>query len=116
MKRGARFVLALLSGLGLATSGAAQEHATFLPHWLPQAQFAGYHVAREKGLYRARGIDVRIEPGGPDNPASQGLKTGRADFVTLWLSTAIQMRARGLPIVHVGQIVRRSSLLLVARR
>lgn len=102
--------------LASARAGASEPlRASFLPHWVPQAQFAGYFVAREKGMYRARGIDVRMETGGPDNPASPALQAGKVDFATLWLSSAIQMRDRGHPIVHVAQIVRRSSLLLIAR-
>lgn len=92
------------------------ERATFLPQWLPQAQFAGYYVAKAKGLYEARGLDLTIETGGPDNPASTALENGRADFITLWLSSAIQARTRGVPLVNVAQIVERSSLMLVARR
>jgi NitT/TauT family transport system substrate-binding protein len=104
----------------LAVAAAADEgglaRATFLPQWTPQAQFAGYYVADEKGFYRQRGLDLAILTGGPDHPPSQFLADGEADFVTLWLSTAIQMRARGIPVVNIGQGVQRSALMLVAKR
>jgi NitT/TauT family transport system substrate-binding protein len=90
--------------------------ATFLPQWTPQAQFAGYFVAFEKGFYRNHGIDLKILQGGPDRQASQFLQDGKADFATLWLSTALQLRDRGLPIVNVSQVVQRSALMLVAKK
>ena len=100
--------IGLLGLIGLmiavaASRAGADSTATFLPLWLPQAQFAGYYVAADKGIYRARGVDVAIGTGGPDNPASAALQSGAVDFGLLWLSTAIQMRSRGVGIVHVGQ-------------
>jgi len=105
--------------LSVTSSGAAQaplRRATFIPLWLPQAQFAGYFVAFERGIYRQHGIDLTIQPGGPDHPVSQALRQGSADFGTLWLSTAIRMRAQGTPIVNAAQVVQRSSLMLVAKK
>lgn len=89
--------------------------ARFIPHWAPQAQFAGYYVACERGFYRKHGLDLTILPGGPDRPASRALETGQADFATLWLSTAIRLRTQGAKIIHVAQVVQRSSLMLVAK-
>jgi len=102
--------------LAAAANAEPLPRVTFLPQWLPQAQFAGYYVAQDKGFYRARGLDVDVLSGGPDSPTSTGLEQGSADFGTLWLSTAIQLRARGMPVVNLAQIVERSSLMLVARR
>ena len=34
--------------------------------WFPQAQFAGYFAAKEKGFYLAEGLDVEILAGGVD--------------------------------------------------
>lgn len=84
--------------------------------WLPQAQFAGYYVALEKGFYRKEGIDLEIINGGPDISPSQYLKDNKADFATMWLSTAIQKRAEGLKIVNIAQMIQRSSLMLVTKK
>ncbi len=89
---------------------------TFIPQWRPQAQFAGYYVAYEKGFYRKYGIKLKILTGGPDAPSDEYLKNGRVDFATLWLSSAIQMRSHGVKVVNIAQIVQRSSLMLVAMR
>jgi NitT/TauT family transport system substrate-binding protein len=114
--------LALLSCLllGAGLPAGAQEaglaRVSFIPQWLPQAQFAGYYVAFEKGFYRRRHLEVKILRGGPDYPASEQLTLGRADFGTLFLATGIEKRARGVKLINLAQIVQRSALMLVARK
>lgn len=108
-----------LACLGAASGAGAPmplRPATFIPLWLPQAQFAGYYVAFERGIYRQHGIDLTILHGGPDRPASQALESGQAEFATLWLSTAIRMRAHGAHIVSAAQVIQRSSLMLAAKK
>ena len=110
------FLFLLLQGLPLEGSGQSLKKATFIPIWVPQAQFAGYYVAYEKGFYEKKGIDLTIIPGGPDRPASQFLTSGKADFATLWLATAMRMRANGQEIINIGQIIQRSALMLIAKK
>jgi NitT/TauT family transport system substrate-binding protein len=98
---------------------AAESHlprVSFLPQWQPQAQFAGYYVAYEKGFYWEQGLDVKILRGGPAWPPSELLAQGRADFGTLQLSGAIIRRARGVPLVDICQLSQRSALMLVAKK
>ena len=103
-----------------ATSAIAGEmilkKASFIPQWAPQAQFAGYYVAYERGIYKKYGIDLTIIPGGPDRPSSDFLEAGKADFATLWLSSAIQKRAHGIRLVNIAQMMQRSALMLVAKK
>ncbi len=107
-------VPAFASGEELSTGAGRQ--VSFIPHWMPQAQFAGYYVAYEKGFYTRRGLYVTILRGGPDKPSEVLLAKGTADFGSLFLSSAIVERAKGVPLVNLGQIVRKSSQLLIARR
>jgi NitT/TauT family transport system substrate-binding protein len=85
-------------------------------HWKPQAQFAGYYVAVEKGIYAAHGLDVTVISGGPDIDSFAELRAGRADFALGFLSGALSAERQGAPIVDVCQVVNRSSLMLVAWR
>ncbi|OIQ49209.1 putative thiamine biosynthesis protein [Pseudodesulfovibrio hydrargyri] len=111
--------LALLyAALALPASPArAQdlEKASIILQWLPQAQFAGYYVAKDKGFYAEEGIDLAILPGGPDILASDWLEDGRADFATLFLTTGLQRR-ESMPLVNIGQIVQHSALMLIAKK
>ena len=89
---------------------------SLLPHWLPQAQFAGYMVALEKGFYREAGLDVTLLRGGPEKAPFEALLSGEATFCTGWLSTAIKLRAKGEPVLNIGQVMQRTALLLVAKK
>src|SRR5574340_1282074 len=116
-----RWITGWLLFAGCCLARAAAEPSplrpvTFIPLWLPQAQFAGYYVALERSIYRQHGIDLTILLGGPDRPASQALENHQAEFATLWLSTAIRLRAHGAPIVNAAQVIQRSSLMLVAKK
>jgi NitT/TauT family transport system substrate-binding protein len=108
--------LLLLIALDAQADEKALKKVTLIPQWVPQAQFTGYFVAREKGIYRNHGLEVKILRGGPDYPSSELLKEKRADFGTMFLSTGIQKRSQGIPLVNIGQIVQRSSLILVAKK
>ncbi|MEW6076278.1 MAG: ABC transporter substrate-binding protein [Thermodesulfobacteriota bacterium] len=108
----------LLLGVGGANGGEEEglTPCTLMPLWSPQAQFAGYYVAQDKGFYRKHGLDMVILKGGPACSGCEYLKDGRADFAVLWLTTAIRQYGEGLRLVHVGQMVPRSSMMLVARK
>lgn len=115
-----RAVPFLLISSFLAFSHAAAQpplkKASLLPQWIPQAQFAGYLVAKEKGFYRDAGIDLMLMQGGPGKDPFLMLAAGEATFCTGWLSTAIAKRAAGIPLVNLAQVVQRSALLLVATK
>lgn len=92
------------------------KKASLMPLWSPQAQFAGYYVALDKGIYARHGIDLTILKGGPGVSPAESLKSGKADFAVLWLTTALKQNASENRLVNVAQIVQRSSMMLVARK
>lgn len=99
-----------------AAAGAALKKASLMPLWSPQAQFAGYYVALDRGIYARHGIDLTILKGGPGVSPAESLKSGKADFAVLWLTTALKQHASGNRLVNVAQIIQRSSMMLVARK
>jgi NitT/TauT family transport system substrate-binding protein len=111
-------LLALLLLQPVVSLGAetALKKVSFCPQWIPQAQFAGYMVALEKGFYREAGLDLNLMVGGPQKPPFVALESGEATFCTDWLSSGIEKRASGLPIVNLAQISQRSALMLVAKK
>jgi NitT/TauT family transport system substrate-binding protein len=85
--------------------------------WYPQAQFAGYLAAVEKGFYKEAGLDeVKIEWFITGAPPLQRLSEGQIDFCTAWLSQGIAAYAEGEDIVNIAQLMQKSSLMLVARK
>jgi len=85
-------------------------------HWLPQAQFAGYYLAREKGFYRKAGLEVEIVHAGATTSNVDMLQENKVDFASLFLATAVRIDAEGGDLVNVGQLFRHSSLILAARK
>jgi NitT/TauT family transport system substrate-binding protein len=118
MKRIAAFIclIVLMSSTAVWSKDAALKKVSLLPQWVPQAQFAGYYTALDKGFYRRAGLDVTIETGGPGKSPFDALTKGKVTFCTEWLSSGIQLRAKGIPIVNIAQITQQSSLMLIARK
>lgn len=110
------YALCILLILPSFASAGELKTMTFIPQWLPQAQFAGYYVACEKGFYRNRGIDLKIIKGGPGYPPGQMLASKKADFATFFLSEALQLRDKDVKLINIGQIVKRSGFILVAKK
>ncbi|MBI9079447.1 MAG: ABC transporter substrate-binding protein [Pseudodesulfovibrio sp.] len=109
-------ITAMVLGLLLhAYPVAAMEKATIVLQWLPQAQFAGYYMAEDKGFYTAEGVDLTIIPGGPDILASEWLEAGKADFATMFLSTGL-LKRETLPVINIGQFVQHSALMLITKK
>ncbi|MGA0533891.1 ABC transporter substrate-binding protein [Hansschlegelia sp. KR7-227] len=106
----------LLFGMAL-TAGPAQaaEKVTLQLKWVTQAQFAGYFVAKEKGFYEAEGLDVTINPGGPDIAPAQVLAGGGADVIVDWMPSALAAREKGVALVNVAQPYKRSGMMLTCR-
>lgn len=82
--------------------------------WVPQAQFAGIFVAKEKGFYEQEGLDVEIVPGGPDVVIEQQVVNGAADIGVTSFDSLLVNRDNGLPLVSVAQILQKSSYRFVA--
>jgi NitT/TauT family transport system substrate-binding protein len=89
---------------------------SFLPYWVTSAQFAGYYMGKEMGIYKKYGIDLEIIPYQPFYTTNDLIKTGRADFAALWLINAIKVRDSGIDIVNISQFSTRSSLMLVTKK
>lgn len=90
------------------------QKLTFTPHWLPQAQFAGYYVASEKGFYQQEGLDVEIVHPSASVMATEKLVKGESDIISLFLTSALTARDQGIDLVNVAQLSQHSGLLFVA--
>lgn len=107
--------LALLL-LGWNNCQAQNKKLVFTPHWIPQAQFAGYYVAQDQGFYQEEGLDVDIQHSTANIASLELLKQGKADVVSTFLLDAIGQRASGVPLVNIGQLSQHSALLMVTKK
>ena len=103
-------------GVTLGASASAADKVTVQLKWLPQAQFAGYYVAQAKGYYKDAGLDVTINPGGPDISPVQVIAGNQADIVVNWMPDALAAREAGVPLVNVAQVFNQSGLMLTCKK
>ncbi|MEM7644531.1 MAG: ABC transporter substrate-binding protein, partial [Pseudomonadota bacterium] len=88
------------------------DELTLQLQWVTQAQFAGYYAALDQGFYEEEGLDVTIQPGGPDIAPPQVLAGGGADAMLNWMPSALSAREKGLPVVNIAQPFKSSGLML----
>jgi len=104
-------------GEKIAASGSGGlTPVTLQLKWVPQAQFAGYYVALEKGYYEAEGLDVTIAPGGPDIVPEQQVANGAADIGVDWVASLLPSIEQGMPLIQIAQIYQESGLLLISKK
>lgn len=102
--------------LGFAATANAADKLTLQLKWVPQAQFAGYYVAKDKGFYKEAGLDVTVKAGGPDINPSQVIAGGGADVVVDWMPSALATREKGVPLVNIAQVFQKSGMMLTCRK
>lgn len=108
--------LFLLSAQLVYPQNQALKKVNFLPLWVPQPQFAGYYMAKEKKIYEKYGLDVNIISGGFSKDVPAYLKEGKAQLGIMYLSSALREREKGTGLVNVGQIFQRSEIMFVAKK
>ena len=111
-----KYFLPVILLLSFSATRAQLPTITFTPHWLPQAQFAGYYVALKKGFYKEEGINVDIVHPSASVMATEQLANGKADVISLFLTSALTARSNGLDLVNVAQMSQNSALLFVAKK
>jgi NitT/TauT family transport system substrate-binding protein len=96
----------------MLTAAQAEESVTLRLKWFHQAQFAGFYVAKEKGFYKSAGLNVDIQPGGPDFPAIQMVTGGNEQFGVTGADQILIARSKGVPVVAIAVIFRRNPFVL----
>jgi NitT/TauT family transport system substrate-binding protein len=83
--------------------------------WLAQAQFAGFYVAKAKGFYDQAGLDLTINPGGPNLNVETLVASGNDTFgLAGGTETVLLAREKGLPLVCIGVTVQKTPFTYVA--
>ena len=110
-------LITLVAG-ALSVLHAELKDVVFSPQWIPQAQFAGFYVAKEKGFFEQEGLNVTFKHVGINSKETslELLQEGKADIAGLQLMQAIAARSQGVPVVNVCQVTQMSGLWVVAHR
>lgn len=102
------------AGSTATTAGGAKTKVKLTLQWVTQAQFAGYYAALEKGYYAAEGLDVTIQPGGPDINPIQLIATGDTDLAIQQFGAVLTARETGVDILSIGQTFERGGFRLLS--
>ena len=107
MKRVLLGAVALAAGLATGQAFAA-DPVTLQLKWVAQAQFGGYYAAKEKGYYKAAGLDVNLKIGGPTIINEQTVLSKQAEFGVNWFPALLANRDQGNDLVNIAQVYTRS--------
>lgn len=112
------FFVFCLAAVGSLTMQAQQKVSwVFMPQWTPQAQFAGYYVAYQKGFYAQQGINLTIDhisPYATTIPLDL-LMEGKVDIIVQKLQQTVIKRSEGYKILNILQASQNSGLMCVSR-
>ena len=101
-------------GGSAGASGGAGTPVRLQLQWFPQAQFAGYFAALDKGYYKEEGLDVTILPGAVDIVPATVVAGGKAEFGISWVPRALAPRESGADVQVIGQVFQRSATTQIA--
>src|SRR5262245_10608327 len=118
MKQTSQLVCALFglipSLFAPTTDCVTPDKVTLQLKWVPQAQFAGYYVARELGYYKDQCLDVTIRPGGLDIEPEEVVGKGAAQFGIGWQPGMLAARDRGIAVKAIAQVFEYSGMRLIS--
>jgi len=134
MRHSTRRALGAIAGVGVAAlalsacagggSAPAASDADFTPltsvklqlQWLPQAQFAGYYVALDKGYFQEEGFDdVQVLPSGGDIVPQDALVAGDVDFAVAWVPKVLgTLENQGVELTDIAQVFQKSGTTQVS--
>ncbi|MBD2095330.1 ABC transporter substrate-binding protein [Trichocoleus sp. FACHB-591] len=101
------------SGAGSAAGNSQLDKVNYGTNWFAQAEHGGFYQAVAAGIYRAHGLDVTIQMGGPQVNGTQLLMGGAVDFFMGYGSDAIKAIAEGIPKVTVAAIFQKDPQVLL---
>ncbi|WP_235848314.1 ABC transporter substrate-binding protein [Litchfieldia alkalitelluris] len=71
-------------------------------NWFAKAQHGGVYAAQEQGYFEENGLDVTIEPGGPQVSSIQMVASGSAQFGLAHADQMVIARNQGIELVAVA--------------
>lgn len=84
--------------------------------WIYQAQFAGFYTANAEEYYKEAGLNVEIEPAGPNISPIQSVTSGANEFGIAGAEQVITAIDNGVPIVAIAVIYRETPEALTSKK
>ena len=91
-----------IAGAPAILRAQARDKVTFTLSWVPQASNAYAYIAKSKGFWTKRGIDVEIVRGFGSVPTALAVGEGKFPFGLALSGAIILAAARGAPVACIG--------------
>ncbi|WP_462413248.1 ABC transporter substrate-binding protein [Neobacillus sp. Marseille-QA0830] len=93
------------TGGSSAGDGSGEKKLTdvkIVLNWFAKAQHGGVYAAQENGLFEKNGLNVTIEPGGPQVSSINMVASGKAQFGLAHADQIVNARNEGIELVAVA--------------
>ena len=102
-------------GLGLGPRRAtAQTAAALQLSWLHSVQFGGSYIAQSKGYWRDLGLEVALNPGGPNAPVEPPVVSGQALVGISAADYTAAAVAQGAPFKIIGVAMQKNPFAIAS--
>src|SRR6266542_52846 len=96
---------------------AKTEQVSLRLGWLANSQYAGDFVALDKGYFKDRGIDLRIDPGGPNiDPVSLTASGSNTIGNVSSIAAMFLARSQGLPVKAFATALQRHPFAFISTK
>ncbi|MGG0718226.1 ABC transporter substrate-binding protein [Robertmurraya massiliosenegalensis] len=95
----------VLAACGGEQSGSSSEEAKdvkLVLNWFAKSQHGGVYSAIEEGLFEENGLNVTVEPGGPQVSSINMVASGNAEFGLAHADQIVMARNEGIELVAVA--------------
>src|SRR5438876_10948761 len=93
------------------------RHVSMRLGWLANSQYAGDFVALDKGFYKERGIDLRIDPGGPNiDPVSLTASGSNTIGNVSSIAAMFLARSQGVPVKAFATALQRHPFAFISTK
>ncbi|WP_149094002.1 ABC transporter substrate-binding protein [Paenibacillus terrae] len=81
--------------------GTDLKQVRLIEGWYAKGEDGGYFAALQQNYYKDKGIDMTIQPGGPEVSTMQLVAAGKAEFGISYADEILKAREQGIPVVGI---------------
>lgn len=103
------------SSSGETSAPASLQNVTLQLNWIRNATWAGSFTAQHDGLYKAAGLNVTIETGGPNVDYMAALSAGKALVAFAGFNDVVTLNEKGANMRVVGTMYQRNPIAIISK-
>jgi len=105
----------LLVVLLVSATGCSRKSDTIVVQldWIAEPEHGGLYQALAKGYFKAAGLDVRIDQGGPNGDVMRKVASAQANIGQADSTNSISAIAQGAPLINIGAVFQNDPSVLM---